>query len=456
MPNEIAKNFDLSVSEEFTERLMLKKFLSDRTFANFISENVSSDCFTNEVIKKAMNIAVVYNKKGLSTPLTLDLLVEIMKGTGCAEESKLISSYANIDQNVDDEFAKEIIKKYIQGKKLFNLVFANSAELMKAKNFAPVLDGLAKIAAIDFQSDLGFNYLTNIEEHIKYLSTPENKMTTGYSNLDRIMNGGLPTQGRCLLVFMAEAGLGKSMMMHNMAANMVKEGKKVLIISLEMMEQIYAMRFSANFTECNINELDLDGNKLKITQVVSDISLSHPDAGLVIKEFPPSSLRPVALSSFIEQLIMSGYRPDVVFVDYLNIMIPNNSEKGDSSYVRVGETCKELRALSYKFEIPFVTATQTNRSGFGSSVVDMSNISESTQTAHHSDGIYALTRDEDNPTIIKMGILKNRFGGKVGATLKFLMNTDNLILTQFTDISEEERDAIEDTLDAIEELDPND
>ena len=330
--NELAKNFDLTVTEEFTERLMLKKFLSDRSFASFITENVSGECFTNDVIKKAMMIAIAYNKKGLTTPLTLDLLAEIMKGTGCSEESKLISSYANIDQRVDDEFAKDIIKKYIQGKKLFNLVFVNSAELMKAKNFAPVLDGLTKIAAIDFQSDLGFNYLTNIEEHIKYLSTPENKMTTGYSNLDRIMNGGLPTQGRCLLVFMAEAGLGKSMMMHNMAANMVKEGKKVLIISLEMMEQIYAMRFSANFTECNINELDCEGNKTKIIQVASDISLTHPEAGLVIKEFPPSSLRPVALSSFIEQLIMSGYKPDVVFVDYLNIMIPNSSEKGDSSY----------------------------------------------------------------------------------------------------------------------------
>lgn len=450
-----AKYNDLSTTDEFTERLMLKKFLTDDLFANFISENVDSDCFSNGVIKKAIEIGIAYRKKGFSAPLTVNLLTEIMKGSGCSEESKLLPSYANLQQEVDDDFAKDLIRKYVQGKKLFSLVFANSAELMKAKNFAPVMEGLGKIASIEFQTDLGFNYLKDIKQHVEYLRSPDNKFSVGYSELDRIMNGGLPKEGKCLLVLMAEAGLGKSMMMHNMAANMVKDGKKVLIVSLEMTEQIYASRFSANFTECNINELGFDGNIDKVITVASELSSLHPDAGLVIKEFPPSSLRPIALSSYISRLIMSGWKPDVVFVDYLNIMVPNNSEKGDSSYIKVGEVCKELRALSYKFTIPFVTATQTNRNGMGNANVDMSNISESTQTAHHTDGLFALTRDEEEMGLIKLTVLKNRFGGKVGSQIKFMFNPDNLILTQCTELSNGEQSELERIAEEVALANPN-
>lgn len=242
--------------------------------------------------------------------------------------------------------------------------------------------------------------------------------------------------------------------MHNMAANMVKEGKKVLIVSLEMTEQIYASRFSANFTECNINELSYEDNVHKIIQVADAIKNDHPDAGLIIKEFPPSSLRCIALANYIDKLVLSGWKPDIVFVDYLNIMIPNNSEKGDNSYVKVGEICKELRALSYRYEVPFVTATQTNRDGIDSDPT-MKNISESSQTAHHTDGLFAMSADADNIGIIKMIILKNRFGGKVGKTIKFQVNTSNLIMTQFEGISEEEQSNLERTMQELEGMNPN-
>lgn len=454
--NQPEKNIDLNVTEEFSERLILKKFLTDQTFQSFLAENADGECFSNGVIKKAMGIAIEYRNRGLLTPLTVDLLTELMKGSGCAEEAKLMPSYINLNtDNIDDEFAKEVVKKYIQGRKLFNLVFANSASLMKAKNFAPVLDGLTKIATLDFQSSLGFNYLEDVQEHIEYLTNPESRMSVGYSELDWLMGGGLPINGKCLLVLMAQAGLGKSMMMHNMAAKMVRSGKKILVITLEMTEQVYAARFSANFTECDINNLHSGGSVQKILQEVESMRGSHPEAGLIIKEFPPSSLRPAAVASYIDQLILSGWKPDAVFVDYLNIMIPNSSEKGDNTYVKVGETCKELRSLSYRFLIPFITATQTNRDGFDNVDVGMANISDSMGTGHHSDGIFALVSEGLETGIIKLIVLKNRFGGKVGAHVKFAFDTRSLTLTQITEVSEAEQNALEQAAAEISQMSPN-
>lgn len=440
----------LSLSEESTERLILKKFLTDHAYTTFIAENADAECFSNPVIRKGMQYALLYYSKGYERPLTAELLAEMMVGAGLSEEAKLLPSYANFDCSaIDDGLARQLVKEYVQGRRTFNLVFSHSAEMMKARNFSPVLKGIQEIAAMQFETDLGFNYMEELDEHVRYLTSPDAKMSTGYSQLDYLLSGGLPVNGKCLAIFMAQPGLGKSMMMHNVATNLVRDGKKVLVVSLEMTEQVYASRFSANFAECNVNELSFDGNVARIYRARDELMNLHPDAGLVIKEFPPSSLRPAALATYIERLILSGFKPDVVFVDYLNIMVPNSVEKGDNTYVKVGETCKELRALSYRFEVPFISATQTNRDGFDSVEVTMANVSESTQTAQHVDGMFALTSEGPESGLIDLTILKNRFGGRVGAKVKFAVDSNTLRMTQVSEISESERSSLEEAADAI-------
>ena len=445
----------LSLTEESTERLMLRKFLTDPAYTSFIAENADAECFSNPVIKRGMQYAMLYRSKGYSKPLSAELLCEILQGAGFSEEAKLLPSYANFDcSSIDDGLARQVVKEYVQGRRTFNLVFSHSAEMMKARNFAPVLKGVQEIAAMEFETDLGFNYMQDLDEHVRYLTSPDSRMSTGYSQLDYLTSGGLPVDGKCLVVFMAQPGLGKSMMMHNLATNMVRMGRRVLVVSLEMTEQVYAARFSANFAGVNVNELSFDGNVSRIYRARDEVMEAHPDAGLVIKEFPPSSLRPAALGAYVERLKLSGFEPEVVFVDYLNIMVPNSVEKGDNTYVKVGETCKELRALSYRFGVPFVTATQTNRDGFDSMEVTMANVSESTQTAQHSDGIFALTSEGPESGLIDLTILKNRLGGRVGAKVKFAMDSATLRLTQVSEVSEADRSELERAAGMIAAADP--
>jgi archaellum biogenesis ATPase FlaH len=417
---------DLMPTSDFVERLMLRKFITDRSYATFVAENLNPAFIDNKTIKSAIDIGVMYLKKYGKT-LTIDLIVNIMEKLGQDSEAKMLPSFFNTPVEVDEEYARDTIKAYIQNKSLFNLIYANSDKIMRTRNIYPYINELQRISSIEFNNDIGFDYLEQIEEYIFDLVRPDARVSSGYHDLDVVTNGGFPAKGKCLVVFMAQPGLGKSMMMHNLAVNFLRNGKKVLIISLEMTEQIYASRISANLNDININELILDSNLQKIRDTVSEIKAELPDSYLMIKEFPPASVKPIIIGDYIERLTAAKGKPDMVFVDYLNLMIPNKADRESNSYERIGEICKELRALSYKFEIPFFTATQTNRSGFNNPDVDLSNLSDSSQPGHHSDGIWALVSDGPETGIIRMVTLKNRFG-KNGATIKFAVNYDSLRL----------------------------
>lgn len=432
------KSIDLSLPPEYTERLILTKFFTDRAYANFISENFAPDQYDNETIKSALRVGDAYYKKYGKVP-SIEATAGILDKLGKQEESKLLPSYANFELEVDDDFAKDAIRDYVRNKSLFNLIFSNADKILKEKDASPYVSEMARISAIDFYTDVGFNYLEEIEEHIFDLQNPDNRMSTGYQELDFATNGGFPTEGKCLIVFMAQPGLGKSMMMHNLATNMIRANKRVLIVSLEMTEQIYARRISANLTKCNVNQLEDPINSDAIRSEVSSVKSDNPDAYLIIKEFPPSSLKALSLANHIDRLIMMGQKPDIVFVDYLNLMVPNKQERDANSYERIGEVCKELRALSYKYEIPFVTATQTNRGGFNNPDVDMSNISDSAQTGHHTDMLGALTSNGPESGVINLSLIKNRFG-RMGTKIAYQMDATSLRLIEASSRQIDEHD----------------
>lgn len=443
---------DLMPSSDFSERLMLKKFVTDRSYAGFIAENLNVNYIDNATIKAALEVELSYFKK-YGKIASSDILCSILQRMGKESEAKLLPSYFNVPMEVEEDYARDTVKAYIQNKGLFNLIYANSDQIMKTRDISPYVSELQRLSSIEFSTDIGFDYFNQIEEHIFDLGNPEARIPSGYSDLDRITNGGFPAGGKCLVVFMAQPGLGKSMVMHNLAVNFLQQNKKVLIVSLEMTEQIYASRISANLTGCNINELRLDSNLQKIRDTAEVTRNSNPDSYLIIKEFPPSSMRAMALCDYIERLIAAKGKPDVVFIDYLNLMIPNRADKDANSYERIGEVCKELRALSYKFEIPFFTATQTNRSGFNNLDVDLSNMSDSSQPGHHADGIWALASEGPETGVIRMITLKNRFGGKVGSIVKFVMNPENLRLNLLANRAEVGNSQIDEAITEIENFD---
>ena len=442
---------NLDLPNDYVERLILKKFMTDPQYTPFIAENFKEEYFDNSTIKWALHVGSRYYKEYKSIP-PMELLTNLLIGLGKNEEASLVASYANLNVEADDLFIQSSIKGFYQSKAFFYLIFSNSERIMRDRTVTPYINELQRISGLDFNFDLGFNYFENIEEHIFDLTTPEKRLDTGYEQLNNLCNGGFPEDGKCLIVLMAQAGLGKSMTMHNLASNMIPLGKKVLIVSLEMTEQIYSRRISANMTKRCIDSLDDEDNIDAIRKNVENIN-TIDGAGLIIKEFPPSALRALTLGNYIERLILSGFKPDIIFVDYLNLMMPNNAVNGGGSYERVGDIAKELRALSYMFEIPIISATQSNRGGFNSSDIDMENISESAQIAHHADALFALHSDiETAPNDFYLKVLKNRFGGKINSRIQFNMNYDNLRLTEIDFNRNPEPEQLTETNSLVEDI----
>jgi replicative DNA helicase len=134
---------------------------------------------------------------------------------------------------------------------------------------------------------------------------------------------------------------------------------------------------------------------------------------LIIKEFPPKSVTVGGIKAYVETLIKNGIKPGIIVVDYLGLI---KSTAGDNSYEQGKAVAEELRALSYFFNCPIVSAVQTNREGMENPGLDT--ISESLGVAMTADVIWSIHQEEGDQElgIIKVGGIKNRLGPKHGAT----------------------------------------
>jgi replicative DNA helicase len=193
---------------------------------------------------------------------------------------------------------------------------------------------------------------------------------------------------------------------------MVIAGKNTLLISLEMSEFMYSKRISAQLTQIPHNNLKLYTDELK--QQIEHIE-RQLESKLVIKEYAPKTISVRHLDGYIAKLGHKGFKPEVIVIDYINLLKPLS--KNLNSYESVKETAEQLRALSFKYNIPIVTASQLNRGAFNTSSPGMEGISESIGLAATCDVICSLWQEEEDKElgIINLGMQKNRFGANFGS-----------------------------------------
>ena len=234
---------------------------------------------------------------------------------------------------------------------------------------------------------------------------------------------------------MAQPGLGKSQMMMNIGYQWILQNKNILMISLEMSEQMYSRRMSALFSDINVNKLKDYTEILK--KRVSTTKLSCPKSRLYIKQFSPNEFNALKLKHMLKKLKETkNFIPDLIIVDYLNIMSTNYPSYNMKLYERVGTISKELRAISIETKIPILSATQANRSGSGGYAgedISMNNTSDSAAINMDADAIFALYQLEGERELgrINIKILKNRLGGYVETIFPMSVNYDTLKISDW-------------------------
>lgn len=407
MSKDTASRLDL----DYYENIILFNSLLSQEYLATIIEHADPAYFNDKSIQTVFKTIVSFFSERGTVPSATEVKSRLISD----EERKAFNDIANRFKEIDTKFNKEELlnntERFLKERCLYKTIVETAEKYSQGKaDPADALKEFEKAYTINLTEDAGHWYFEDVDEHIKELTTIYNPIPTGWKFLDEKLEGGLfPKTLTCLV---GQVNIGKSIFLGNIATNLVMKNKNVLLVSLEMSEFMYAKRISAQMTQIPHNHLKVYTDELK--QQVKRIE-KQIESRLVIKEYPPKTITVRHLDAYITKLGHKGFKPEVVVIDYINLLKPTT--KNLNSYETVKEIAEQLRALSFKYNIPFVTASQLNRGAFNTSSPGLEGISESIGLAATCDVICSLWQEEEDKElgIINLGMQKNRFGANYGS-----------------------------------------
>lgn len=434
---------ELDFSRDTLEKLLFKQILTDKQYMNVVSDNFDKRWFKVENMATLIDLSVKFFKKFGKIPnsKTVKALAKGYLerkndlGANLNDINELVDSSLNMEMNLDKDVLCSYLNTFIRKQALYTSIMDNVDDI--ENNTDEVLEKCIarfdEVSKMTFmQKDLGMDYfdLDDMAAHWEYITNPEARIPFLWDGFDRYTNGGVLKNGKMLFLFMGQAGLGKSLFLSNLAVNYLRQGLSVVVVSLEMSQDVYAQRFDAHISTNEINHLK--DTMFDSCERIKKFYKDHPGANLYIKEYPPRSIRSSDIEVYLENLQLAGKKFDVIIVDYLNLVLPRT--RSDNMYKDGLSVSEELRALSYKFNCPVISAVQANTEGMNNENIDMQNLSESRGIAHTCDALFSLFQmpeDRENG-IINVRINKNRLGGMVGKVIPMKINPENLIVSDIS------------------------
>jgi KaiC/GvpD/RAD55 family RecA-like ATPase len=419
------------IPSEKIEPIILKLALTNPKYLSAL-KFFEKEWFQNKILGEILFLSIKYNEKFNKLPTfdTLELLATKKYQKDLPEVLSLLKTSNSLDiSKYDESYIDEEFLNYLRNGGIYWTIMNSIDEIQQTHNVNTCIDKLKAISSLTFNTGLGFDYFEQLADHIEYLCNPEARLSTGWDDINEVMAGGLLKDGKCLAIFMGETHVGKSLMLSNMAANLLRDNKFVLIISLEMSEMVYAQRIDAHLTLVNVNQIQNNTDKLQTS--IKSLQESNPNAKLIIKEFPPDTVNCNVLKTYIDDVVNYYKRtPDVIIIDYLGLLVSNHSSKGENSYQKYKDISTQMRALSYIYNTSVVTVQQKNRSGYDNTEQSLSQTADSMGVPHNADFIGALWQKEGDREagIINCTILKNRLGGQIGKNIQMEIDYTNLTI----------------------------
>lgn len=460
---------ELDFSRDDIEKMLFKKASLDKKWMNILVGTFDKRFFKTPNLAMLADLQVRFYEKYGQAPSTKTLAAMAKsyaikypaENIEMSEVNELLGEINTFDLNLPEEVLNSNLKEFIRRNAFYNALYDNAGMLNNdesgyEKVVAKCLENFDRVQKITFNdTDLGLDYFNEdaMKRHWEYIRNPEAKLSTKWASLDTYTHGGFLKDGRSLYLVMAQAGLGKSLFLSNLAVNFLKQGLSVVVISLEMSEDVYAQRFDAHISKEDINHLnDCEDRAI---ENIKKFYKDHPTSNLYIKEYPPKSVTSNDIRAYLESLRTNGHKFDAIIVDYLNL-VKSSNRQNDNMFLDGLDVSEKLRAISYEFKAPVISAIQTNTEGMNNENVGMENISQSRGIAFTADflmALFQLQEDRENG-FIRARILKNRLGGQVGKVLQFTVNKHNLLLEDITnnpDIEETEvaDDSMRDAFNSI-------
>jgi replicative DNA helicase len=412
------------------EILILKNLLYLETYARKVLPFIKKEYFENSnqkiIFEEISNFISEYNK--LVTKEILCIEIENRKDINESSFKEIVSTINELEETTSEfEWILDTTEKWCRDRAIYlalmeSIYIADGNDEKRNRDAIPSI--LSDALGVSFDNHIGHDYLNDYEERYELYHRKEDKIPFDLEYLNKITKGGLPN--KTLNIALAGTGVGKSLFMCHVASSVLLQGRNVLYITMEMAEEKIAERIDANLLNVPIQEIT-NLPKMIFENKVTNLC-KKTQGSLIIKEYPTASAHAGHFRALLNELALKkSFRPDIIFIDYLNIC-SSERYRGNSSinsYSYIKSIAEELRGLAVEADVPIVSATQTTRSGYGSSDVDLTDTSESFGLPATADLMFALISTDELEELgqIMVKQLKNRYND-LSVNKRFVVGID--------------------------------
>jgi len=415
---------------ERIERTALKNLIHNEEYCRKVLPFIKEEYFTDRLEKLLFAEIYKFVNKYNNLPTKESLSIEINGNRSVNEDEykKITDILSTLNpEPINLEWLVETTETFCKDRAIHNAILGGIQILDgKDKEHTPeyLPEMLSEALSVSFDQKVGHDYLLESKERFEFYRKKEERIELDLDFFNKITRGGIPS--KTLNICLAGTGVGKTMFMTHLASSILLQGKNVLYITMEMAEERIAERIDANLLNVGMSDLE----ELPYAMYETKINkLQNKTTGtLIIKEYPTASAHTGHFKNLISELALKkSFKPDIVFIDYLNICSSSRFKAGSNvnSYTYIKSIAEELRGLAVENDLPIFSATQTTRGGFVSSDVGLEDTSESFGLPATADFMFALISSEEleekNQIMVKQ--LKNRYNDPT-VNRKFILGVD--------------------------------
>jgi len=431
------------------EKTILSHLVYNEEYTRRTIPFLKPEYFQNPTERLVFDLIDSYIKTYNDLPSKEALRIELDKKDKLNESTykttvEYVDSIQKEESNI--EWLIDTTEKFCQDKAIYNAIM-QSIQILDDKTGAMAKGSIPKILAdalgVSFQTNIGHDYLENADQRFEFYHKIEDRVPFDLEFFNKITKGGLPR--KTLNIILAGTGVGKTLFMTHCAAANMMIGKNVLYITMEMAEERIAERIDANLLNVRVDELSIlpkDVYDKKVEKV-----RSKTVGKLIVKEYPTASAGSANFRYLLNELrLKKNFIPDVIYIDYLNICASSRIKAGSNvnSYTLIKTIAEELRGLAVEFNVPVISATQTNRSGYSDSDIGLENTSDSFGLPMTADFMFAIITSEELEGLGQLMVkqLKNRYNDPTSFR-RFVIGVDRAKMRLY----DVEQSAQEDILD---------
>jgi len=398
------------------ETLILSNLIHDELYLRKVIPFLKDEYFLEWSEKKVFQQIQTFVEEYNASPTVEALLITAQNDKTLSEDDftrvqEIVGSLASIETN--KEWLLHETEKFCKDKAVYNAI-VQSIQIIDGKDKVHTSDAIPSILqdalGVCFDDSVGHDYIQNSSERFDFYHRDEERIAFDLDLFNKVTKGGLPN--KTLNIALAGTGVGKSLFMCHVAAGCLSQGNNVLYITMEMAEERIAERIDANLMNVTMEDLKALPKQMfddRITKIKN-----KTEGTLIIKEYPTASAHAGHFRALLNELqLKKEFRPDIIFIDYLNICASSRFKMSGSvnSYTYIKGIAEELRGLAVEFNVPIMSATQTTRSGFANSDVELTDTSESFGLPATADFMFALITTEDLEKLGQLMVkqLKNRY-----------------------------------------------